>query len=203
MLRVDLRPRWVTRGRRRRRRRDRRRQRRRPDLALAHGRRAAAWVQRLDPDADDAQLLAARAHHLRRGRSPRVDYPEGRAGLPALAPRRQGAPRRRGRRRCSAAAGYDDDDDRPGAGARPQGGPAARDPAAQVHEDAACLVFLETQLDALADQLGDDQTVEVLRQDGGEDVARPAWRPPPALPLSARGRVAAALGARRRRVTAP
>ena len=39
---------------------------------------------------------------------------------------------------------------------------AAGDPAAQVHEDAACLVFLETQLDQLIDQMGDDRVVEVL-----------------------------------------
>ena len=31
-------------------------------------------------DADDAQRVAARAHHLRRWALPRSDYPEGRAG---------------------------------------------------------------------------------------------------------------------------
>src|SRR5690606_3182645 len=35
-------------------------------LALAHGRLAAEWMARLVPDADEALLLAARAHHLRR-----------------------------------------------------------------------------------------------------------------------------------------
>ncbi|HEY4376173.1 MAG TPA: DUF4202 family protein, partial [Acidimicrobiales bacterium] len=46
----------------------------------AHAELMSAWVQRLDPTADDAQLLAARAHHLRRWTSPRTDFPDGRAG---------------------------------------------------------------------------------------------------------------------------
>jgi hypothetical protein len=33
-----------------------------------------------------------------------------------------------------------------------------------VHEDALCLVFLETQLAATADRLGDDHIVEVIRK---------------------------------------
>jgi hypothetical protein len=36
------------------------------------------------------------------------------------------------------------------------------DPAAQAHEDAACLAFLETQLDGVADQLGDEKAIDVL-----------------------------------------
>jgi hypothetical protein len=39
-----------------------------------------------------------------------------------------------------------------------------RDPAVQVHEDALCLVFLETQLAAVAGQLGDDKTIDVLQK---------------------------------------
>ena len=98
--------------------RDRRRQRRRPDvigarrdepLALAHGRLAAEWIDRLVPDADDTLKLAARAHHLRRWELPRADYPEGRAGYLRW--------RRDQKRRHAAdveallvAAGYDADD---------------------------------------------------------------------------------------------
>ena len=32
----------------------------------------------------------------------------------------------------------------------------------QIHEDALCLVFLDTQLESLADRLGDDEVVAVL-----------------------------------------
>ena len=47
---------------------------------LAHADLMTAWVTRLDPGADDAQLLAARAHHLRRWTLPRDAYPDGRVG---------------------------------------------------------------------------------------------------------------------------
>ena len=46
---------------------------------LAHAELMTEWLERLDPIADDAQRLAARAHHLRRWTLPRSSYPEGRA----------------------------------------------------------------------------------------------------------------------------
>ena len=45
----------------------------------AHAEMMSEWVARLDPDADEAQLLAARAHHLRRWAIPRAELPR-RAG---------------------------------------------------------------------------------------------------------------------------
>ena len=62
-----------------------------------------------------------------------------------------------------AAVGYDADDDRAGAAIVAKQG-LGTDPQVQTHEDALCLVFLETQFDELADQLGDDQMVEVVRK---------------------------------------
>src|SRR5262249_9066556 len=47
---------------------------------LVHADLVEQWVRTLDPDASDLQVLAARAHHLRRWVVPRSDYPEGRAG---------------------------------------------------------------------------------------------------------------------------
>ena len=38
----------------------------------------------------------------------------------------------------------------------------ATDPRVQTHEDALCLVFLQTQFEELADKLGDDHMAEVL-----------------------------------------
>ncbi|MCY4036062.1 MAG: DUF4202 family protein, partial [bacterium] len=38
----------------------------------------------------------------------------------------------------------------------------AADPRVQTHEDALCLVFLQTQFDELADKLGDAHMAEVL-----------------------------------------
>ena len=54
-------------------------------LALAEGRAAFEWVQRLrtDGDAPDALLIAARGHHIRRWESPRDEYPRDRAGYQA------------------------------------------------------------------------------------------------------------------------
>lgn len=129
---------------------------------LAHAELMTEWVQRLDPGASEAQLLAARAHHLRRWTSPRSGYPEGRAGYLRwrTALKAQHATEVAG---ILAGAGYDE-----GTIAtvqriiRKEG--LATDPAVQVHEDALCLVFLETQLSATAEQLGEDHIVEVVRK---------------------------------------
>ena len=47
---------------------------------LTHAGMLTAWIERLRPDASEALLLAARAHHLRRWESPRDGYPRGRRG---------------------------------------------------------------------------------------------------------------------------
>jgi hypothetical protein len=126
----------------------------------AHAEMMTAWLERLDPEAGEAQRLAARAHHLRRWVVPRSDYPDGRAGYL----RWRTAQKRRHADEVAeimTGVGYD---------------PATievvqrivrkdglgRDPAVQVHEDALALVFLETQLGDLIDRLGAEKTVEVV-----------------------------------------
>src|SRR5690349_14877152 len=47
---------------------------------ILHAQLVTAWVERLQPEASDALLLAARGHHLRRWTVPRNSYPAGRAG---------------------------------------------------------------------------------------------------------------------------
>jgi hypothetical protein len=129
---------------------------------LAHAELMTHWVRTLDPECSDEQILAARAHHLRRWTIPRASYPDGRSGYlqGRTALKRQhaddvGAILRQ--------AGYDDD-----SVARVQAIVTKRglghDHAVQVHEDALCLVFLETQLDELADRMGDDKTVDILQK---------------------------------------
>lgn len=126
----------------------------------AHAEMMTEWVQRLDPDADDAQQVAARAHHLRRWALPRTDYPEGRAGYL----RWRAA---QGKRHAAEvaeiviAAGYDADFAADVSAIVTKKG-LGTDPRVQTHEDALCLVFLETQFDGLADKLGDDHMTEVL-----------------------------------------
>ena len=135
--------------------------RRRPK-EQAHAELMTEWVEQLDPSADEAQLLAARGHHLRRWAVPRSTYPEGRAGYLRW---------RTARKRQHAAevaelleaTGYDAATiDRVQQIITKEG--LGRDPDVQVHEDALCLVFLETQLADLAASVGEDQVVEVIRK---------------------------------------
>ena len=131
-------------------------------LARAHGELAAAWLLRLDPGATPAQQLAARAHHLRRWLSPRDAFPAGRAGYLRW---RTAAKRRHADEVAGILEAHGFDADlvaRVQQLIRKEG--LGADPAAQAHEDAACLAFLDTQLDALADDVGEDKAVEVLRK---------------------------------------
>jgi hypothetical protein len=126
----------------------------------AHAVLMTEWVQRLDPSADDAQLLAARAHHLRRWSIPRATFPDGRAGYL----RWRTTLNRQHATEVAAIlteVGYSKETvDRVQRIIRKEG--LKTDPAVQTHEDALCLVFLETQLDELADRLGDDKSVDVI-----------------------------------------
>lgn len=129
---------------------------------LLHAELMTAWVGRLDASASEAQLLAARAHHLRRWLVPRASYPDGRAGY--LRWRRD----QKARHADEVAdilrrVDYDEATiERVGAIVRKEG--LGSDPVVQVHEDALCLVFLQTQFDPVATQLGDAKTVEVVRK---------------------------------------
>ena len=127
---------------------------------LAHAVLMTEWVHHLDPGASEAQLLAARAHHLRRWSSPRSSQPEGRAGYLRWRSglRKQHAEEVAG---LLVAAGYDEPTvSRVQCIIRKEG--LGSDPQVQVHEDALCLVFLETQLAATTDSLGDDKMVAVI-----------------------------------------
>ena len=127
-----------------------------------HAELMTEWVQRLDPTATDAQLVAARAHHMRRWALPRESFPEGRAGYLRwrTALKRQHADDVGA---ILAEVGYGPEVvERVQQIVRKEG--LGRDPQVQVHEDALCLVFLQTQFDDLADRLGDDKTIDVLRK---------------------------------------
>lgn len=125
-----------------------------------HAELMTAWVQRLDPDADEAQLLAARAHHLRRWEVPRSDYPAGRVGYRRWRTAQQ-ARHARQVGQILGECGYGSSTiDRVGQIIRKEG--LGHDPAVQAHEDALCLVFLATQLEGLGAQLGEARSEEVL-----------------------------------------
>lgn len=128
----------------------------------AHAEMMTAWVERLDPEAEEAQRIAARAHHLRRWTLPRTDYPDGRAGYLRWRTALKGQHAEEVGEilvRC----GYEPAEiDRVQRIIRKQD--LRTDPAAQTHEDALCLTFLQTQFDELAAKLGDERTVEVVRK---------------------------------------
>ena len=129
---------------------------------LAHARLATAWVQFFDPNAAEAQLLAARAHHLRRWTSPRDDYPRDRAGYL----RWRAALKKRHAQEVGEilrTAGYDEATiERVGQLVRKEG--LAHDAQVQAHEDALCLVFVQTQLQDLTEQLGDERIVPIVQK---------------------------------------
>ena len=121
-----------------------------------------AWVLRLDPDADAVQLLAARAHHLRRWAIARGEYPDGRAGYLRW---RTALKRMHAEDVAAVLADADYDQrtiSRVQAIVRKDG--LASDPVVQTHEDALCLVFLTTQFDDFIERLGADKTVDVVRK---------------------------------------
>lgn len=129
---------------------------------IFHSERMNHWVASLDPGADAAQVIAARAHHLRRWAVPRTTFPSGRAGYL----RWRIAQRKRQVDELAeilTATGCPPEvSDRVLKIVAKQG--IGSDPAVQTHEDALCLVFLELQLDELAARLDRDHMVEVLRK---------------------------------------
>ncbi|MGN6693925.1 MAG: DUF4202 domain-containing protein [Aquihabitans sp.] len=129
---------------------------------LVHADLVEQWVRTLDPDASELQVLAARAHHLRRWVVPRSDYPDGRSGY--LRWRTDHKKRQAAEvAEILRTAGYDDADVEQVAGIVAKRH-LATDPVVQTHEDALCLAFLQLQFDELTDQLGDDHMVEVVRK---------------------------------------
>ncbi|MBL9200816.1 MAG: DUF4202 domain-containing protein [Opitutaceae bacterium] len=132
---------------------------------LVYGERVEAWVVRLVPDATPHLRLAARAQHLERWLTPRATFPEGKAGY--LAWRRSLYTKQAERARALAIEA---------------GVPAAeaaeiatwvsktdlrKNAGTQALEDAACLVFLENEIEAFAAQHADyphEKFVDILRK---------------------------------------
>ena len=128
--------------------------------ALIQGQRASYWLDRLQPDASEALQIAVRGHHIRRWAIGRSSYPEGRPGYLRW---------RRDLKKLHA--------DELAALVEPLGGDAeliarvgdlvqriglGTDPEAQTVEDAACLVFMETDYVALKARLGEPKTADAV-----------------------------------------
>lgn len=136
-------------------------------LALIHGQLAAEWVDQLVAEPDEALLLAARAHHLRRWELPRDSYPAGRPGYlrwrkdqknrhahdvaDVLAPLGYAPPDIERVQRLVRRESVD---------------------GAQAVEDAACLVFIETQLATFSTRVDHELLIGVIRKTARKMSAR-------------------------------
>jgi len=133
-------------------------------LALHQGQRATVWVDALTPGAVDADraalLIAARAHHLRRWEVPRSTYPEGRPGY--LKWRRDAKARHASLVDEILVAHGWDEEARDRVATLVLRRNLGSDAATQVVEDAACLVFLETQYDEMIERLDREHMVSVV-----------------------------------------
>ncbi len=144
---------------------------------ILHSELMTKWVLELDEESTEAQLLAARAHHIRRFDLPRSNFEDGRKGY--LKWRKEQAKRHANLvEEILKQVGYEDGDIQRVSNII-QKKNLKTDSQVQTHEDALCLVFLETQKDNLAEKLADDEKFEDVIQktlkkmsDTGKAVAK-------------------------------
>ena len=132
---------------------------------LAYADRMESWVGRLVPDAPELLRLAARCQHLERFATPRAGFPEGRAGYHAWR-RSLYAKQAAQTRELLAVAGYSAAQAAEAAAWVAKEG-LKTNAGTQALEDAACLVFLESEISAFAAQHGDyppEKFVEIIRK---------------------------------------
>ena len=124
--------------------------------------RIEAWIHRLCEAPSLALRLAARAQHLERWAIPRAQYPDGRGGYLRW---RSAVHQRQGQRAQELIADAGGDPGLCGRVGRLVAKTAPRDDAeAQALEDAACLVFLETELLAFQSEHDRAKVVDVLQK---------------------------------------
>jgi hypothetical protein len=132
---------------------------------LVYADRIEAWVVRLLADADDLLRLAARCQHLERFDVPRSSFPDGKAGYFAWRKSLYGKQAARCRELLAAAGFAPADAARASQWVAKEG--LRRDAGTQALEDAACLVFLENEIEAFAAQHAEyprDKFVDILRK---------------------------------------
>ncbi len=135
---------------------------------LIYADRIEAWVQRLVPDAPAALRLAARAQHLERWTVPRDSFPLDKPGYHAW--RRSLYTKQAERARALLTeAGVPADEAADVATWVSKTG-LKTNPGTQALEDAACLVFLENEINAFAAQHADYPREKLV------DIVRKTWR---------------------------
>ena len=129
---------------------------------LLYAQQLTAWTRRLEPDASEALLLAARSQHLCRWEIPRTDYEPDRKGY--LQWRR--ALQKHHAEKAGAIlreAGYAGDTIERVQNLL-QKRNLTRDPEVQLLEDAVCLVFLSHQFRAFAEKTPEPKVIEILQK---------------------------------------
>jgi hypothetical protein len=132
---------------------------------LAYADHMEQWVARMIPGADEVLLLAARCQHLERWLVPRRSFPEGKAGYLAW---RRSLYVKQAERARELLVGAGVPADKAGDAATWVSKSGLRtNPGTQALEDAAVLVFLESEIQAFAAQHSDyprEKFVDILRK---------------------------------------
>jgi hypothetical protein len=161
---------------------------------LVDAERLATWVERLEPSASEALLLASHCQHLCRWQLPRTEFADGRIGYLTW---RKALARLHADRASEILreAGYGEDVIEQVRSINLKQG-LRTNPDVQAMEDALCLAFLEYELDEFADKHPDDKLIDIIRKTWGKMSERAHARALE-LPLSSRSSslVSRALGA--------
>lgn len=154
-------------------------------LARTQGQRASAWLDRLAPHASPELQVAVRAHHLRRWEVARTDYPDGRSGYLRWRRENKAHQAESAAAILAEAAWPPDSIDR----VRELLGRTKlrSDDETQTLEDAACLVFLETQFADMVERTDHDHMVSIVAKTLRK-MSTAAIQEAGTLPLDARGR---------------
>ncbi len=129
---------------------------------LFYGRRMTARLERLEPNASDAQKIAARAQHIRRWTIPRDSYPRTRVGYLQW---RTELYRFHGEQAATLMerAGYDSETIEQVKKMLGKRG-LKRNPEVQLIEDVACLVFLEHYFSDFSRHYDEDKVIDIVRK---------------------------------------
>lgn len=124
------------------------------------------WVKKLEPTAGEVLLLASRSQHIGRWKSPREDYPAGKAGyykwrinLAGFHADTAGT--------LMLEAGYDDNDVKAVQSIIRKEN-LRSNPGVQVMEDALCLVFLQFQFEDFIAKHEDEKVITILKRTWGK-----------------------------------
>ncbi len=135
---------------------------------LVYADRMEAWVTRLVPDTSPLLCLAARGQHLERWSVPRANFPEGKVGYLTWRKSLYKKQADRARDLLQQAGVTAPEADEVATWVSKTG--LKTNPGTQALEDAACLVFLENEIEAFAAQHADYLRLKFV------DIIRKTWK---------------------------